>query len=147
MAFKLVKDPMDTQVEFLPISSQTVSVGEVLELDAGATTWTTADASTLHWQRKAVAIAAATSSDTEVKAILVHPFQLWEANTGSTSSANHNGDRMALAAGGLTVNNSGSDATGQTANFVQFGLVNVNGATDTVVGYFLGGTGVDPDAA
>ena len=143
MAFQLLKDPMNTQAEYLPISSQTVSVGEVLELDVGATTWTTGDASTEHWQRMAVAIESATSSATEVKAILVNPWQLWQVEGANDADANHNGDRMLLASGGLTVNNTGTDSAAEEAVFIQKGI---NG-TQYCVGYLTGGAGVNSDAA
>ena len=146
MAFRLVKDPTDTAAEYLPLSSQTVSVGEVLELDVGATTWTTGDASTEHWQLKAVAIEAATSSDTEVKAIMVYPSQVWEADLANNSAAAHDGDRMLLAAGGLTVNNTGTDNTSEEACVVQVAAVGVVGDATALVRFFSG-TGVNPDAS
>lgn len=145
MAFRLRKDPMNTQAEFFPISSQTVSVGEILELDAGATAWTTGDASTQHWQRKAVAIESATTSDTEVKAILVNDYQLWEADADNSSSTSDNGDRMLFGSTGLTVTNSGSDDTSQEACFTQKAPVG-DASDSTVLGWLVGGTGVDPDA-
>lgn len=146
MAFRLVKDPMEPQVLAIPISSLTVTLGELLELDIGATTWTAGDASTEHWQRKAVAIEAATSSATEVKAVLVHDQQLWEADLANASSANHNGDRMLLVSGGLTVNNTGTDNTSEEACFIQFAPVGA-AADATALGFFVGGSGVNPDAA
>lgn len=146
MSFRLVKDPQNTQAEELPISSQTVSVGEVLELDAGAVNWTTADASTEHWQKKAVAIEAATGSDSVVQAILVNDGQLWEADAENSSDAAHNGDRMEIASGGLTVANDGSDQSGQVACFIQRAPVGPT-ADAVVVGYLIAGTGVNPDAS
>lgn len=138
---------MEPQVEYLPISSQTISVGELMELDAGAANWTTGDASTQHWQRKAVAIESATSSATEVKAMLVHPWQLWEVDCANNSAAADNGDRMLIASGGLTVTNSGSDDTSQEACFVQLEPVGA-AANAVIIGYFAGTCcGVDSDAA
>ena len=145
MAFRLIKDPMDTQAEEFPISSQTVSVGEVLELDIGAANWTTGDASTTHWQRKAVAMEAATSSATVVKAILVNNYQLWEVDTANDGAAADNGDRMLLGSGGLTVNNTGTDNTTKEACFVQKAPVGDSG-DNTIIGWIIAGTGVNPDA-
>ena len=146
MAFRLVKDPMDIQAEELPISSQTVSVGELLELDIDSTVWTTGDASTEHWQRKGIAIEAATSSDTEVKAILINDYQQWEVDLDANSSASHNGDRMILNASGLTVNNTGTDSSAVGAVFLQRAPVGV-AADATALGWFIAGTGFDPDAS
>ena len=145
MAFRLLKDPMDIQKEEIPISSQTVSVGEILELDAGNVNWETGDASTEHWMRKGVATEAATSSDSFVEVILVHQNQLWEADADNNSNSAHNGDRMRIGSAGLTVTNSGTDITVDTACFVQKSPVGT--AADAVVnGYFPNGGGINPDA-
>lgn len=137
---------MDTQAELLPVSSLTVTVGEVLELDAGAANWTAGDASTQHWQKKAVAMESVTSSATAVKVILVNDYQIWEADAENAGAAADNGDRMILGAAGLTVNNTGTDSAAQVACFVQ---LRPTGATadKTVIGFLIAGSGVDPDAA
>jgi len=145
MSFRLVRDPLDTQAEEFPISSQTVSVGEVLELDIGAVNWTTGNNSTTHWQKKAVAIEAATTAATVVKAILVNDYQLWEADTENDGAAADNGDRMLLGTGGLTVNNTGTDNTTKEACFVQFKPIGDSG-DNTILGWLIAGTGVNPDA-
>ena len=115
MAFRLIKDATDTQTAYLPISSLTLVAGQVLELDLGATTWTSGTHATIHWQRKAVTIEAATTAATEVKAILVNDTQLWEADAENNGAATANGDRMLLGTGGITVNNTGTDDASQEA--------------------------------
>lgn len=144
MAFELVSDPMEPQVEYLPISSVTLSVGELMELDAGSTTWTIGDASTINWQRKAVAIEAATTSATEVKAMLVHPFQLWKVGTTANSADSGDGDNFIVASGGLTVTNTAS--TAQEACFQQVQKVGA-AALKKIIGRFNGSTGLDPDVS
>lgn len=145
MALRLVKDPLNTQAESIPISSETISVGEMLDLDIGATNWTSADASTFAWAKKAVAIEAADSTATSVLAILINDYQQWEVDLDANSDSAHNGDRMIMNASGLTVNNTGTDATVVGAIFLQRAPVGT--ATDaTAIGWFMAGTGFDPDA-
>ena len=146
MALRLVKDPLNTQAESFPISSETISIGEMLDLDIGATNWTSANNTTFAWAKKIVAIEAATSSDTEVKAILINDYQQWEVDLDANSSASHNGDRMILNASGLTVNNTGTDSTAVGAVFLQRAPVGT-AADATAIGWFVAGTGFDPDAS
>lgn len=136
---------MDTQAEFIPISSLTLATGDMLELDIGATTWTVADSSTIHFQKKAVCIEAATSTATEVKAILVNDYQMWEVDLTNAGSDNHDGDRMVLTDQN-DVNNTGTDSTAQTAVFIQFQRVGET-SDNTAIGWFIAGTGIDPDAS
>lgn len=144
--FKLVKAPhSSSHVEELPISSLTLAVGDMLELDVGATTWTTADSATEHWQKKAVVQEAATSSATVVKAIPVLPGQIWEAESANDAATADNGDRMLLTDQN-TVNNTGTDNTSEEACFIQRGFA---GATTDkrLLGEVVFGTGINPDAA
>ena len=145
MAFELVKDPGNTEVIEVTISSLTLSPGDMLELDAGATAWTVADASTQHWQKKVVVIEPATSSDTKVKGIVVTDHQTWKVETANNSASGHNGDRMLLTDLN-TVNNTGSDDTSQEAIFIQENPIG-SASDKRVVGNFKGGAGIDPDAA
>lgn len=142
MAFKLIKSPYpsDPMIE-LPISSLTLASGDMLELDAGAANWTVADSSTQHWQKKALVQQAATSSATVVKAIELLPGMKFATEVANAVNTAHNGDRMVLTDQN-TVNNTGSDNTGQTAVFVQEGSDGTN-----AIGEFVYGSGVDPDAA
>lgn len=128
----------------LPVSSLTLAVGDMLELDVGATNWTVADSSTEHWQLKAVVSEAVTSAS-EVMARLVKPGQLWDAESGSNSSADHNGDRMLLTDQN-TVNNTGTDNTSEEAVFLQIGTIGAAG-DQRLLGVIVPGTGINPDAA
>lgn len=145
MAFELVKDPGNTEVIEVTISSLTLSPGDMLELDAGATAWTVADASTQHWQKKVVVIEPATSSDTKVKGIVVTDHQTWKVETANNSASGHNGDRMLLTDLN-TVNNTGSDDTSQEAIFIQENPIG-SASDKRIIGNFKGGAGIDPDAA
>ena len=116
----------------------------MIELDVGATTWTVGDASTQHWQKKAVCLEAATSSDTIVNAIDVLPGQLWLMDVAATAAAAHNGDRMVLTDQN-TVNNTGTDSTAQTAVVIQRYPETFTDTT-SIVGEIVYGNGVDPDA-
>src|SRR3990167_7377416 len=118
MAFEIVRDPINSGAVELPISSLTLAVGDMIELDAGATTWTVADASTQHWQKKAVCIEAASSSASVVKAVPVNDYQLYKVESANNSAAADNGDRMILTDRN-TVNNTGTDNTSQEAVFIQ----------------------------
>lgn len=144
--FKLVKSPYPSDyIEELPISSLTLAVGDMVELDVGATTWTVADASTQHWQKKAVVQEAATSSATVVKAIPVLPGQIWEAESANNAAAADDNDRMLLTDQN-TVNNTGTDNTSQEACFIQRGFAGAV-ADKRLLGEIQYGTGVNPDAA
>jgi hypothetical protein len=144
MAFTLRKGTADTEAIALPISSITVSVGDMLVLAIGATTWTLATSTSTHFLKKAVAIEAATTAATEVNAILVSSDQEWEATGNTTSAAADNGDRMVLT-NTSTVNNTGTDSVTEYVCFLQKGYA---GATtdNKLVGWILTGNGVDPDA-
>lgn len=143
--FHLRKDPQDTAAEFLPISSITVAANDLLVLTAGATTWVLGTSSHQHWHRKAIALEAATTAETEIKAVIVNPEQTFEAQSANASNSSHNGDRMVLTDEN-TVNNTGTDSTAEAAVVVQVGVVGATSENRILV-KFLGGTGVDPDAA
>lgn len=145
--FKLVKDILNTPAEELPISSLTLAVGDCIELDAGAANWTVGDASSQHWQRKAVCIEAATSSATVVLAIPVNPHtQTYEVESANNSNSDHNGDRMLLTDKN-TVNNTGADNTSQEACVTQ--VVPIGAVADKRILVKFSGScdGIDPDAA
>jgi hypothetical protein len=143
--FKIKRDPSDKGSKKVPISSQTVLIGDLLELTAGATTWAVCTSSSNFFTRKAIAQEAASSSDTEVLVKELDGNEDVEVESANSSDSTHNGDRMALTDKN-TVNNSGSDVTGQAVAFVQDGTI---GATtdNRIVGRVLVGNGVDPDAA
>lgn len=143
--FKIKRDPSDKGAKKVPISSQTVLIGDLLELTAGATTWAVCTSSTNFFTRKAIALEAASSSATEVLVVELDGNEDVEVESANASAAADNGDRMALTDKN-TVNNSGTDNTGQAVAFVQDGTI---GATsdNRIVGRVLVGNGVDPDAA
>src|SRR3990167_784629 len=104
----------------LPISSNAVTIGDMLELDVGAVSWTDADASTEYWQLKAIATETVTSAATVVKATLVVSLgQMFSSETVGSSAAADNNDRMILTDAN-TVNNTGTDSAAQTAVVIQF---------------------------
>lgn len=134
--FSLQRDNAEAEMIVLPISSITVVLGDVLELVDGTSTWALATSSSNARTLKAVAQEAATSSATEVKAILVTPSQLWVAETANASNSAHVGDRMALSDAN-TVNNSGSDTTGATGVFQMLAVVGAT-ADNRILGRFCG---------
>lgn len=136
--------PKEAMVK-LPISSLAVAIGDLLELDVGAVAWTAADANTEHWQKKAVAVGSATTSDTEVLAVEVLPGMKFLAQTANNSAAADNGDRMLLTDTN-TVNNTGTDNTSEEACVIQ--IAPVGAASDKqILCEVVYGTGVNPDAA
>lgn len=145
MSFVLRKDPIDMGADSFPISSQTLAVGDMITLGVGSTTWAAATSSSTHFEKKAVCIQAATSSDSFVKAIPVNDYQLWEVELANNSNTAHNGDRMVLTDKN-TVNNTGTDSTAEAAVFVQKAPIGAV-ADKKALGWFIAGTGVDPDAA
>ena len=147
MAFRLVKDPMDTHAELLEIASITVVVGDLLELQAAGATesWILCTSSSEFWTPKAVAQEAASSSATEVLAIRVHPLQEWDVDVANDSNTTHNNQLMVLTDEN-TVNNTGTDSTANTAVFRQRSAVGATG-NRRVVGNFAVGHGIDIPAA
>lgn len=142
--FKVVKSTREVALEKLPTSSLTASVGDVLELTAGSTTWAKVTSSSDHFTRKAIVMEAATSASS-ILCQEVYASDGVVAESANNSNTSHNGDRMAFTDEN-TVNNSGSDVTGQAVGFVQDGTVGAT--TDKLIyGKILVGSGVDPDAA
>ena len=143
--FELIKDAGTTESREVTVSSITAAVGDMLELDAGATAWTVADATTEFWQKKIVLIESITSSDTLAVGTIVTADQVWKVEVANNSNADHNGDRMILTDQN-TVNNTGSDETDNNVVFIQEAPVGTN--TDKrAIGRFIAGTGVDNEAA
>lgn len=128
-----------------PISSLAVSIGDMLDLDVGAVAWTAADANSLHWTKKAVAVEAVANTATSVLAIDVLPGQLWEAEGVNSAAAADNNDRMVLTDKN-TVNNTGTDSAAKEAVFIQTGYA---GATTDkrLLGEIVYGNGINPAAA
>jgi hypothetical protein len=138
--FFVLRDNADKGSHSLPISSQTVLVGDLLELPVGATTWVVATSSTVSYTRKAIALEAKSSSATEVLAVELDGNEDVQVQSANASDAAHNGDRMALTDKN-TVNNSGTDVTTTTVGFVQRGVVGATG-DNQIWGNVLVGNGV-----
>jgi len=142
--FFVLRDNADKGAHAIPISSQTVLVGDLLDLDIGAANWTVAAASSVHSTRKAIAIASATSSDSTVLAIILDGNEDVQVQGANTSDSADNGDRMILTDKN-TVNNTGTDDANKEACFLQLGYVGET--TDNQIwGRVLVGSGVNPDA-
>ncbi len=141
----LRKDPTCTDTEEVAISSITVAIGDILCLAVGSTTWALATSASEAWQRKAVAVEAATTAATTLKVIPVNESQTWEIGTANASSATHNGDRMLLTDEDQ-VNNTGTDSAAEEAVVLQIATV---GATteQRALFKFLDCSGINPDAA
>lgn len=138
--FFILRDNLEKGAHKLPISSQTVLVGDLLQLPVGATDWTVCTSASVSYTRKAVAIEAATSSATEVLAIELDGNEDVQVQSANSSAAADNGDRQA-ATDKNTVNNSGTDVTTTTVVFLQRGVVGA--ATDNQIwGNVLVGNGV-----
>ncbi len=129
----------------LPISTQTLSVGDLLDLDVDSTTWTAAAASSVYFTRKAIALEAVTTSATFVLARELTGTERVAVESASTADASDNGDRMLLTDKN-TVNNTGSDSNLETVCFIQDGILTKD-ATTKIVGRVLVGNGVNPDAS
>lgn len=132
-------------IEQWTIASLTLAVGDLLELDKGATAATVADTSTLYWQRKGVVTEPTVSgTDTLVKVIVVNQDQVWEVTSQNNSNVTHNGDRMILKDRN-EVNNTGTDDENKEACVVQINAVGAT-ADKRILVKFFGCTGVNPDA-
>lgn len=143
--FRLARNITEAEVLELPISSNAVTEGDLLELTAGSATWADCTSSSDHFTRKAIAVETVASTASVVKAVLLRENDLVIAETVNNSAAADNGDRMALTDTN-TVNNSGTDVTGQAVCFIQFSPVGA-AADKRILGWVLVGSGVDPDAA
>lgn len=138
--FFILRDAADKGAHEIPISSQTVAVGDLLQLPVGATDWTVVTSASVSYTRKAIAIAAATSSDTVVLAIELDGNEDVQVQSAGASLAADNGDRQA-ATDKNTVNNSGTDVTTTTVVFLQRGTISVTG-DNQIWGNVLVGNGV-----
>ena len=138
--FRILRDNTDKGAHAIPISSQTVLVGDLLQLPVGATDWTVCTSASVSYTRKALAIASAVSGDTEVLAIELDGNEDIQVQSAGASLAADNGDRQALTDKN-TVNNSGTDVTTTTVGFIQRGLVGATG-DNQIWGNVLVGNGV-----
>lgn len=138
--FKLLKDNADKGAHSLPVSSQTLNFGDLVELAVDAETWTAVTSSSVSYTRKALVIGACTTADSEVLAIELDGSEDIQVQSANSSAAGDNGQRQA-ATDKNTVNNSGTDVTTTTVVFLQRGTVGA--ATDNQIwGNVLVGNGV-----
>lgn len=133
--FSLIKDPGNTQMLEVPVSSLTSAVGDCLELVEGSTTWAKVTSSSNGRTMKGV-VQAATTSASVAKVILVTPWQIWVAESANNSAAADRGDLMVFTDEN-TINNTGTTATGATVVFQQIGESGV-AADKRLVGRFTG---------
>ncbi len=138
--FYLLRDNANKGAHALPISSQTILVGDLLQLPVGSTVWTVCTSASVSYTRKALAIASAISSDTEVIATELDGNEDIQVQSINASSASDDGDRMALTDKN-TVNNSGTDVTTTTVGFIQRGVVGAS-SDNQIWGNILVGNGV-----
>lgn len=138
--YTILRDSADKGAREIPISSQTVAIGDLLDLAVGSTTWAVTTSSSVSYTRKAIALAAATSSDTVVLAVELDGNEDVQVESVNNSAAADNGDRQA-ATDKNTVNNSGTDVTTTVVVFLQRGVV--GSASDKQIwGNVLVGNGV-----
>jgi len=141
--FKILKDINDSPAKKLPISSLAVTIGDLLELAVGATTWTAVTASSEYFTRKAIAMETVTSSATEVLCQEVNGTETVEVDcVAGTANADDNGDRM-IATDKDSINNTGTDDASENVVFIQDG---VGSTTSKIIGRIIVGNGVNPDA-
>ena len=141
VGFKVLSTMGEIELKRLPISSQTLSVGDMIDRSLGATTWAASTANTKHFTRKAICYAAATSSDTFVLAYELRGDEEVEAQSNATANADHNGDLMILTDKN-TVANTGTTVTSEEPVFIQD---RVGSTTTSIIGRVIVGSGVDPD--
>jgi hypothetical protein len=140
--FNILSDINDSGAKKVPISSITVTIGDLLELVGGATTWTACTATSAHFNRKAIAMENATTAATEVLVQELTGTETVEVDVTNTAAAADNGDLMVLTDKD-TVNNTHTTSTTEYACFIQ----DKPGKTTTkIIGRVLVGNGVNPDA-
>ena len=139
VGFRVLSSVTDAECKKLPVSSQTLDPGDLMEQAAGTATWSACTASSPSWTRKAIAMESVTSSATECLAYVLTGNELVEAQTANTVSAANNGDRMILTDKN-TVSDTDSDDTSDEACFIQ---VKPGSTTTSAIGYVIVGTGVD----
>lgn len=139
--FNVIRDIDDKGLKMVAVSSLTAAIGDLLELVAGSTTWAKVTSSSNYFTRKAICMETLTAAS-QALVYELNGTETVEAEVANAADAAHNGDRM-LFTDENTVNNTGTDNTGQTVGFVQSG---VGRDTTHVIGRVIVGPGVDPDA-
>lgn len=141
--FEVIGDKDDAQYQVLPLDTLTAAIGDLLERLTGSTTWVKTTSSSNHFTRKAILEETATGA-TSASCYLLTGNEKVRAESANDAVLAHYGDQMVLTDEN-TVNNTGTNATGQTTCFVQEGVAGA--LTDgRIIGRVLVGNGVDPDA-
>ena len=124
MAFSIIIDPDTTVYRLVKIASQAYSIGDLVDVNRGSSTIDVvpSTASSTTESITGIAMSAQTSSDTQLLIALISPRQTIKASALNTTNAAHNNQRMIWGAG-ETVNNTGSDVTGNTGIFQQIGVL------------------------
>lgn len=143
MAFEVMKDLREAELQKLPVSTFTGTKGDLIERVAAAVSWTACTATSDWFTPKAILMETVASASS-VLAYRINGMETVKADCTNVSDATHNGDLMVLS-NTSTVNNTGTSSTTQYAAFVQ---ENTSGATTAkkLIGRILVGNGVDPDA-
>ncbi len=144
VGFEVIKDIDDGALGKLPVSAFSGTRGSLIEKIGGATTWVACTATSDHFTPKAILMETVVSAS-EVLAYRLTGGETVKAASTNVSAVADNGDRMTLT-DASTVNNSGTDVTGQAVSFIQEGTIGT-AAEKVLVGRILVGNGVDPDAA
>ena len=133
MAFKRIKGS-DRGMIKRAISSTAFAVGDLVQYSRTGAVVETASATTEMDNLAGVVAEATTTSDTYVLLQRIMPGDVYQVGTINNSNAAHNYQRMIWGAA-HTVNNTGTDVTGDTGIFMQTGVV---GATTDkkIVGEF-----------
>lgn len=140
--FKVISTIDEIELKKYPISAQTVLLGDLFELVAGATGWTACTATSAYFNRKVIAYEAASSSASEFLGYEVRGWETVEAECTNTAAATDNGDLMVLTDKN-TVNNTHTTGITEYACFMQD---KVGSTTTSIIGHVLVGNGVNPDA-
>lgn len=141
--FNILSDINDSPSKKVTISSITVTIGDLLELVGDSTTWTACTATSAYFNRKAIAMENATTSETEVLVQELTGTETVEADcVATTASTDDNGDLMVLTDKD-SVNNTGTTSTTEYAAFIQD---TIGETTSKIIGRVLVGNGVNPDA-
>lgn len=151
VGFKIARDDRSKGTTELPTSSIAVTIGDLLELIPGASTWTLVATSSLASSRKAIAAQTIASSASTVDAYILDGTELIEAGSTNNSAAADNGDLMIIGTattGAMVINNTGTTvaATTKESIFEQYQPLGVN-TEKRLLGWISVGNGTSPAAS
>ena len=95
MAFVIKEDINDRPSKVLTMTSATYTIGQLVELVNGTTSWAACTSSSNYFTRKAITQAAGTTV-TSLLCTELDGTETIEADATAAASANHNGDLMVL---------------------------------------------------